>query len=325
MTKILSQDEIDALLSGLDEGEIDTSPKQEAPSEEVVPFDFANYTISAKVKMPGLEVVNDQFSRGFRSGLSSMLRQMVDTSTVPIELEKFRDFIKRIPVPASLHIFKMEPLRGHAIFMIESRLVFFLVERFLGGSGKGTAKVEGREFTPIEQRLIRRVVNLALQELEKAWRNFVPIKTRYVRSEINPQFARIVQPDENVVVCKFELDLEDLTGEIAFCLPMAMLQPIKQKLYTPFQTEEMMDPFWRKQLEEIIRSVEVEVVVPLGQVEITGQELLDMAVGDVIQLDHPIDEPLLALIEGRPKLLGQPGVYRGQKAFQVTDFIEKES
>ncbi|NPB09142.1 MAG: flagellar motor switch protein FliM [Thermodesulfobacteria bacterium] len=325
MGEILSQEEIDALLSGIDEGAVDTTPEEPAYAEEdIKPFDFRNYTIAARLKVPGLEVVNDYFARGLRGTLSSMLREVVDIVALPLKMERFKEFLNRIPVPTSLHLFRLEPLRGQCLLNIESRLVFAFVERFLGGTGRRMTRVEGREFTTIEQRLIRRVVEAALQELEKAWRGIHPVKPQYVRSEINPQFARVLQPDETVVVCNFSLELEDLKGELLICYGLGTLQPVKSKLYSPFQSDEDADPFWRKQLEEIIRSVAVELQVPLGSAQVTGRELLDLAVGDIIQLDTEIDEPLPVYIAGLKKILGELGLYRGHKAIRVIDFVREE-
>ena len=322
MSEILSQEEIDALLSGIDEGAVDTTPEEPAYAEEdIKPFDFRNYTIAARLKMPGLEVVNDYFGRGFRGVLSSMLREVVDVVALPIKLERFKDFLNRIPVPTSLHLFRLEPLRGQCLLNIESRLVFAFVERFLGGSGRRMTRVEGREFTSIEQRLIRRVVEAALAELEKAWRGIHPVKPQYVRSEINPQFARVLQPDETVVVCTFNLELEDLRGEVLICYGLGTLQPVKDKLYSPFQGEEDADPYWRQQIEDIIRSVVVELVVPLGSATVSGKDLLELAVNDIIELDTPIDEPLPVYVEGIKKILGELGIYRGHKALRVVDLI----
>ena len=317
MGEILTQEEIDALLSGIDEGAVDTTPEEPSYTEEdVKPFDFRNYTIAARLKVPGLEVVNDYFARGLRSVLSSMLREVVDIVALPLKMERFKDFLNRIPVPTSLHLFRLEPLRGQCLLNLESRLVFAFVERFLGGTGRRMTRVEGREFTTIEQRLILRVVEASLHELEKAWRGIHPVKAQYVRSEINPQFARVLQPDETVVVCSFSLELEDLKGELLLCYGLGTLQPVKSKLYSPFQSDEDADPFWRKQLEEIIRSVLVEIIVPLGSAQVRGRELLDLAVGDIIQLDTQIDDPLPAYVAGLKKILGELGLYRGHRIFR---------
>ncbi len=325
MGEILTQEEIDALLSGIDEGAVDTTPEEPSYTEEdVKPFDFRNYTIAARLKVPGLEVVNDYFARGLRSVLSSMLREVVDIVALPLKMERFKDFLNRIPVPTSLHLFRLEPLRGQCLLNLESRLVFAFVERFLGGTGRRMTRVEGREFTTIEQRLILRVVEASLHELEKAWRGIHPVKAQYVRSEINPQFARVLQPDETVVVCSFSLELEDLKGELLLCYGLGTLQPVKSKLYSPFQSDEDADPFWRKQLEEIIRSVLVEIIVPLGSAQVRGRELLDLAVGDIIQLDTQIDDPLPAYVAGLKKILGELGLYRGHKALRVIEFLEEE-
>ncbi|QER42134.1 flagellar motor switch protein FliM [Thermodesulfobacterium sp. TA1] len=322
MEKILSQDEIDALLSGLSEGKIDTTPetKEEIKTK---PFDFRNYTISTRLKIPGLEVINEQLARSLRMQLSTLLREMLDISNLPLQMERFKDFLNKIPVPTSIHIFKLEPLKGQALLIIDATLAFLFIERFLGGERKHI-KVEGREFTPIEQRLLKKVVDLVFHELEKAWKNIYPVKPKYIRGEVNPQFARVLMPEETVVVTGYTLELESISGKILFCYSLSTLQPIKDKLYSPYQLEEYVDLSWKKNLENYILNSEVKLKALLGKGTITLEDLVNLEVGDVVVLDKKIEEPVEVFIEGVPKILGKLGVFKNHLAIQVDRFLSSE-
>jgi flagellar motor switch protein FliM len=320
MAQILSQDEIDALLGGLDEV---TEPGEEvsaAPEAvEAKVFDFKKTAISSHVKFPAIDVINDQFNRGLRITISSILRLAVDTVVIPSEVITFKDFLRRLPVPSSLHILKMEPLRGHALLVIDSQLVFTIVEVFLGSAKLGQARVEGREFTSIEQRLIRRIVNSLLIDIEKAWNNIYPIKIQYVRSEINPAFAKIVPDDDAVIVTKFQMEIDEISGAISICIPLNIIQPIKQALQKSYLREEGEDPVWKNQLLSNLKNTTVDIDVSLGKTEIKGYELLNLALGDIIQLDINYDEPLLMYIQGVPKFYTEPGIHRGQIAVKILE------
>lgn len=323
MEKILSQEEIDALLAGLSEGKIDTTPEVKEDLK-VKPFDFRNYTISTRLKIPGLEVINEQLARSLRMQLSTLLREMIDISNLPMQMERFKDFLNKIPVPTSIHIFKLEPLKGQALLIIDATLAFLFIERFLGGERKHI-KVEGREFTPIEQRLLKKVVDLVFTELEKAWKNIYPVKPKYIRGEVNPQFARVLMPEETVVVTGYNLELESITGKILFCYSLSTLQPIKDKLYSPYQLEEYVDLVWKKNIENAVFKSEVVLKVELGKGRITLEDLMNLDVGDVIVLDKKVEEPIEVLVEGVPKMLGKLGVFKNHLAVQVEGFITPES
>ncbi len=324
MSQVLSQDEIDALLGGLDdvaETEAEEQSVAVSQDQDVIPYDFANSAAMSRVKFPGFAVINDHFNRGLRSTLSSMLRVMVDSTVVPIEIIPFKEFLKRVPVPSSLHILKLEPLRGHAMMVVDSQLVFCIVEIFLGSTTIGASRVEGREFTSIEQRLIKRIVSSLLRDWARAWASIYPLEIHYVRNEINPQFAKIIADDDAVIVCKFQLDIEEMSGVIYICLPVSIIQPIKKKLQTSFQAEESEDPAWRQALLRNIRDIPVEMQVPLGTAELTGSEVLGLETGDIIQLDTRLDDMLLALIKDQPKFRGYPGIFKGQKAFKIEEIL----
>ncbi len=326
MSQVLTQEEIDALLGGLkDDGEA-PPPEEAAPAVEeedgVVPYDFANAAKQTHVKFPAFDVINDQFSRGMRTTLSSILRIMVDSTVVPLEVITFKDFLRRVPVPSSLHVLKMDPLRGHSLMIIDSQLVFCIVEIFLGSSKFGQVRIEGREFTSIERRLIRRIVDSLLTDLERAWRPVYPVTIQYVRGEINPQFAKVVQDDDTVIITKYQLDLEEISGMITLCIPLSMLQPIKSKLEKSFQGEDTEDPAWRQRLLHNLRLIPLELRVALGEAQITGSELLDLSEGDIIQLDTNVDDMLIGEINGQPKLVGYPGLYKGNRALRIENIIK---
>ena len=223
MDKILTQEEIDALLRGMSEGQVDTTP-EESDESGIVPYDLANQDRIIRGRMPTLEIINDNLSRLFRNSLSSSLRKIIDVGPRGVQMMKFGEFVRTLPVPSSLHVFKMDPLRGHAILTLDSKLIFALVDIFLGGSGKTNFRVEGREFTAIETKLIRKVVNMFLVDMEKAWTMVQPLTVRHVRSEINPQFVSIVPPSDLVVVIPWGIELEHFTGIITVCIPYSMIE-----------------------------------------------------------------------------------------------------
>ncbi len=326
MSQILSQEEIDALLGGLDDvqeaRDEQSSSTREGAKGDIVPYDFLNSAKTTRVKLPAFDVINDHFNRGLRSTLSSILRLVVDSAVVPTEVITFKEFLRRVPVPCNIHILKMEPLRGHIMMVVEPQLVFCIVEIFLGSNRIGQARIEGREFTSIEQRLIRRIVNSLLADLERAWQPIHPVNIQYVRSEINPQFAKIAQEDDTVIITKYQLDLEEISGAITVCIPLNILQPIKSRLQTTFQGDEAEDPAWKQSLIENLRRTEVEIKVPLGKAQINGSELLDLNVGDIIQLDTGMDDLLPILVQGFPKFVGSPGLFKGQRAVKVERPLE---
>ncbi len=323
MENILSQEEIDALLAGLESGQIDTTPEK-TETDKVKPFDFRHFTISTRLKIPGLDVINDHLIRSLRLGFSTLLREMIDINSLPTQMERFKEFMNKIPVPTSIHIFKMEPLKGNYLLIIDAPLVFIFVERFLGGGERKIVKVEGREFTPIEQRLIKKVVDMIFIELEKAWRNIHPVKPKYIRGEVNPQFARVLQPEETVIVTGFNIELENLSGKILFCHPLSALQPIKDKLFSPYQIEEVVDPKWKRALERTVLDSQVEVKAILGKTNITLEDLLHLKEGDVLVLEKKIEEPIEVLIENTPKILGKLGIYKKHLAIQIENFIKPQ-
>ena len=326
MSEVLSQGEVDALLRGVGDGEVETET-DEVPEEEsgVVPYDLTSQEKIIRGRLPTLDIINPMFSRLFRNTFSMLMRKSVEVSTVSTDTIKFGDFLRSLAVPSSLHIFRMEPLRGHGLMVVESKLVFAVVDTFFGGSGTKEAKITGRDFSSIEIRMTKSVVLSALEDLEKAWRPVHAVTTNFVRSEVNPQFAAIVPPTDIVLVILFEIEMESISGTLTICLPYAAIEPVIPKLKAQFQSEEMeVDQVWVRRLRTELLTTEVELVTELGTSTITPQDLMKFKVGDTLMLGNDVTDPLTLQVEQIPKFKGFPGVARGNKAIQLTETIERE-
>ncbi len=317
MNKVLEQDEVDALLRGLTGGEVEAETDSSGDDSGIVPFDLANQDRIIRGRMPVLEIVNDRFARLATNALSNAVRKRVELNPISIDMTKFGDFMRSLPVPTSINIFKMEPLRGNAIIVVDARLVFALVENFFGGAGS-QPKIEGREFTRIEQAIVDRVIKIVLDKMEESWRPVHEVNMELVRSEINPQFAAIVPPSDVVVVITFEVELETAVGSLVACLPYATIEPIRSKLHASFQTERLeVDHAWVSRLKERLMETPVELKVGFGSSQITGNQLMRLKVGDVILLDTDTDDLLECTVANVPKFHGVSGIVKGNKAFQI--------
>lgn len=317
MNKVLAQDEVDALLKGLSGGEIESEPDLPQDEDGIVSFDLANQDRIIRGRMPVLEIVNDRFARLCTNALSNAVRKRVELNPISIDMTKFGEFMRSLPVPTSINIFKMDPLRGNAIMIVDSRLVFSLVENVFGGAGS-QPKIEGRDFTRIEQAVVDKVVKIALENMEESWRPVQDVKLELVRSEINPQFAAIVPPSDVVIVITFEVELDTALGSMIICLPYATIEPIRSKLHASFQTERLeVDHAWVARLKERLLETPVELKVHFGDTTITGNQLLRMQVGDVLVLDTDVEDLLSCTVAGVEKYQGIAGTVKAMKSFQI--------
>jgi len=325
MSEILSQDEVDSLLDGLDSGEVESetdAAKPEEPVEGIIAYDFTSQDTVIRARMPTFDVINERLSREVRATLSTLLQTNVDVSANPFDTLKFSEFVRSLPVPTSLHVFKMDPLRGHGLVVFESQLVYNLIDTFFGGEALGKARVEGREFTRIEEVMIKKAVVAVLKNIETSWAPIESMKISLIRSEMNPQFTAIVLPTDLVLVTRFEIELEQSAGNLVVCYPYSMIEPMRNKLSSGVQTEaEEIDTNWRRMIREVILNSTVDLKIQLGRAEITGERLIYMQKGDVIQLDNDAGDPLISYIDGLAKLTGYAGVQRGFQAFKVKDKI----
>lgn len=325
MSQILSQDEVDALLRGVSDGEIETEAEDLGDDSGVVPYDLTSQERIIRGRMPTLDIINQRFSRLFRNSLSVALRKALDVSAVSTDTVKFGEFIKSLPVPASIHVFRINPLRGFALLVAESKMAFALVDSFLGGSGDSKMKIEGRDFTAIEQRLIKNVVLMMLKDMQKAWAPVHPVEMVFDRSEVNPQFAAIVPPTDVVVVILYEIEMDQFAGTITVCLPYSTIEPIIGKLKAGFQSDQLeVDLTWVRRLRERLAMAEVDVKVLLGEATMSAQDFLNLKKGSIIQLNTDVTEELSVLVSGIEKFRGFPGVVRGSKALRIAKQVARQ-
>ncbi len=322
MTNILSQEEVDALLRGISGGEIETEVEEYHEPGAIIPYDLTSQDRIIRGRMPTLEMTNEKYARTFRATLSSILRKVISVTAVSADMIKFGEFLKTLPVPTSLHLFRMDPMRGNAIFVMESKVIFTLVDIIFGGTGTESFKIEGREFTAIENNLIKRIVMSALVDLEKCWKPLIDLTISYQRAEINPQFVQIVPPTDVVVVMNFEIEVEYTTGVISICLPYSMLEPIKEKLSAGFQSEQLeVDRSWSNRFKAGLMKSYVDIMVELGRVSVYGKDVVNLKVGDVIQLERYASDPLDIYVEGVPKYKGHPGTFKGNQAVSIAQIL----
>ncbi|MFN3397468.1 MAG: flagellar motor switch protein FliM, partial [Sulfurimicrobium sp.] len=283
---ILSQDEVDALLKG-----VTGEPDEEAGSEEVAgvrPYNIAKQERIVRGRMPGLELINERFARLLRIGLFNFVRRTAEISVGPVRVMKYSEFIRNLVVPTNLNLVHIKPLRGTSLFIFDPNLVFLVVDNLFGGDGRFHMRVEGRDFTPTEQRIIQNMLNVVFEEMQKCWHPIYPVEFEYVRSEMNTQFANIATPSEVVVVTTFNIELGSGGGDFHVCLPYAMIEPIRDLLYSSMQGERLeVDERWTKLLTKQIQVAEVNLVANLGETPVTLGQILNMRVGDVISLDIP--------------------------------------
>ena len=322
MNKILNQDEVDALLRGISGGDVEVETDIDVNEDGVISFDLANQDRIIRGRMPVLEIINDRFSRIATNAMTNTMRKRVDVNAVSIDMSKFGDFMRSLPVPTSINIFKIDPLRGNALMVVDTRLVFALVENLFGGAGS-QPKIEGRDFTPIEQSIIKKVINILLVNFEAAWQPVHQISVELVRSEINPQFASIVPPSDVVVVVSFEVELESSMGALTVVLPYSTIEPIRAKLHAAFQSERLeVDDAWIMRFKERLLDIPLDMKVTLGNANVTGRQLLDMGVGDILVLDTDEGGLLNAEVQGILKFQGLPGFVKGNKAFKIVEEVE---
>ncbi len=320
MSQVLSQTEVDALLKGIEGGDMeDEFDMPDIDDNAVIPYDLTSQDRIIRGRMPTLEIIHDRFVRMFRLTLSGALRKVVDISVRSTELIKFGEFLKTLPVPSSLNLFRMNPLRGNAIMVLETRLVFNLVDIMYGGTGELEVKAEGRDFTAIEQKLVKRTVISALEDLQVAWRPVFPVQITYTRTEINPQFVAIVPQSEVVVVITFDVEMGKAPMTLTICVPYSMIEPIRSKLDSGFQADQNEeDTVWGNRFRDNIQEAFVNLLVELGDAQLSVRDFLKLKVGDIIPLDQEVNQPLEIKVEGVTKFEGFQGSYKGNQAIKIT-------
>lgn len=319
---ILSQAEIDALLTGVDGGEVETEAGVSPRGRGVHSYDFASQERIVRGRLPTLEMINERFARAFRIRLVSMLRRTVEISIEGVKMNKYGEWVHSLFVPTSLTIVHMKPLKGVSVFMMESRLVYTLVDNFFGGSGRH-AKIEGREFTPTELRVVTRVLQIAFDEMQKAWQSILPVQFQQVSHEMNPQLANIVAPSEVVAICAFRIELEGGGGQFHLAIPYNMIEPIRDLLDAGVQSDrDEIDVRWSRSLKRELGSAPLKIHAHLGEAQLSLYDLMHMKPGDIIPMDMPRSVDLM--VEGAPIFRGQWGAHRGNAAVKISEIIQPE-
>ncbi len=317
MQDLLSQDEIDALLHGVDDGDI--GHEEEVDAAGIKSYDLTSNDRIVRGRMPTLEMINERFARYTRISMFNFLRRSADVASGGVQIMKFGEYIHTLYVPTSLNLVKMRPLRGTALFILDAKLVFKLVDNFFGGDGRH-AKIEGREFTPTEVRVVQLILTQVFNDMMEAWSPVIPVEFEYVGSEVNPAMANIVSPSEVVVVSTFHIELDGGGGDLHLTIPYSMIEPMREVLDAGFQSDvDDVDERWQQSLREDILEAPVEIHGTLAQRDITLREVAALKTGDVIPIEIPEDFVLEA--NGIPIFTGKMGISNENLAVKIKEQI----
>jgi flagellar motor switch protein FliM len=313
--QILSQDEVDALLEGIT-GESQKPEADDAPADGIRSYDIASQERIVRGRMPTMEIINERFARNSRLGLFNLIRKSPEVSIGGIKMHKYSAFLREIVVPTNFNIMSVRPLRGAGLIVLEPNLVFAVIDAMFGGVGKFHTRIEGREFSPTEQRVIQRVLECLCSDYKKAWTGIYPLELEYQRSEMQPQFANIATPSEIVVSSSFTFEFGDASGTMHLCIPYATLEPIRDVLYSSIQGDASEpDRRWVSLLKNEIQSASVPLVAELAQADATVEQLLALKPGDFIELDlHPLVQ---AKVDGVPVFDCHYGTSSGRYAIKI--------
>lgn len=321
MQDLLSQDEIDALLHGVDDGDVET--ESELEPGEIKSYDLTSQDRIVRGRMPTLEMINERFARYTRVSMFNLLRRTADVSVGGIQIQKFGEYVHTLYVPTSLNMVKFRPLRGTALVILDAKLVFKLVDNFFGGDGRH-AKIEGREFTPTELRVVQMVLDQIFVDLAEAWKAVMPIEFEFINSEVNPSMANIVSPSEVVTVSTFHVELDGGGGELHLTLPYSMIEPIREVLDAGLQTDtDEQDDRWVKALREDVMAATVDLECDLITRDVTLRDIVNLKAGDVIPIDMPDYHVVTA--NGVPMFRTSMGQSRENLALKINDFIDRSS
>jgi flagellar motor switch protein FliM len=317
--QFLSQDEVDALLQGIT-GESQKLEQEETPTGAVRTYDIASQERIVRGRMPTMEIINERFARNVRVGLFNFIRKSPEVAIGGIKVQKYSAFLREIVVPTNINIVSVRPLRGSGLIVCEPNLVFAVIDALFGGTGRFHTRIEGRDFSPTEHRVITRLLEVIISEYKKAWTGIYPLELEYQRSEMQPQFANIATPSEIVVATSFTMEIGTTAGSVHFCIPYSTLEPIRDVLYSSVQGDSTEpDRRWVNLLKTQLQAAEVELVAELAHAPATVEQLLSLKPGDFIELDRA---PLVqAKVDGVPVLEAHCGMRNGKYAIKIERLI----
>ena len=311
----LSQEEVDALLEGVT-GESQKTVEEAAEHGEVRAYNISSQERIVRGRMPTMEIVNERFTRNLRVGLFNFIRRSPEISVGPVTVQRYSAFLRELAVPTNFNIVAIRPLRGSGLIVCEPALVFGVIDTLYGGIGKFQTRIEGRDFSATEQRVINRLVDVITAEYKKAWKGIYPLELEYQRSEMQPQFANIATPSEIVISTSFQLEIGDITGAIHFCFPYSTLEPIRDVLYSSTQGDSIeVDRRWVNLLTREIQAAEITLVAELAKADATIEQLLAMKKGDFIELDR--QPKIQASVDGVPIFECQYGTHNSKYAIRI--------
>ena len=304
MAQVLSQEEVDALLSAVNEtGEV--NPDDDF-SDEVVDdglliqtYDLTNQDRVIRGRMPILEIIYERFIRSFRVSLSNSLRKICSISMISTDLLKFGEFVNTLPIPSCMCIMRFNELRGPVLLVFESKLAYAIIDSYFGGTDRPFSKLEGKEFTQIELSFMKKVMDMAILDLDEAWAPVHRVDAQYLRTEVNPQFVGVVPPSDVIIAQTFEVEFESASGTIMIVVPYSTIEPIKQKLASNYQTDnEMADSIWTNSINSHLKEAQTEISIELGKAEMTIGDLMTLEKGDVIPLNQEVSGNVNVMVEG---------------------------
>jgi flagellar motor switch protein FliM len=315
----LSQEEVDALLKGVT-GETDEAPEAASDSGGVKPYDLGRQERIVRGRMPTMELINERFARYLRIGLFNYMHKGVEVSVAPVKVQKYSEFIRNLVVPTNLNLIQAKPLRGTGLIVLDPNLVFLVVDNMFGGDGRFHTRVEGRDFTATEQRIIQGLLAVIFEEYQRAWQPVYPLEFEFIRSEMNTQFANIATPSEVVIAMTFNLEFAGNTSELHVCLPYSMVEPIRDMLHSAMHSEQTTtDNRWTNMLSRQLQAAEVELIATLATTTVTLGDIINMKVGDVIPLT--IADSIAATVDGVPVVESRYGIKNGQYALKIGRFL----
>lgn len=319
---LLSQEEIDALLKGVSgEDEADSADAHKGHGR-IRPYDPATQHRVIRERLHALDIINERFARHFRMSLFNLLRRSADITVDAVRYQSYSDFARNVPVPTNLNLIALKPLRGSALVVFPPSLVFMVVDNLFGGDGRFLTKSEGREFTHTEQRIIRRLLTLAIDAYQESWRSVYPLEVDFLRSEMQVKFANITSsPNEIVVNTTFHLEVGNLSSDFQICMPYSMIEPLRDQLSGPLtDSHPEEDRLWEQRMAGEIKQSHVELVADFVDIPTSIGRVMSLKKGDVLEIDLP--EIVTARVDGVPVMLCEYGSQQGQRALRVSELIE---
>jgi len=319
----LSQEEVDALLKGVTGDVEEVAAADGDGASAVKSYDIGRQERIVRGRMPTLELINERFARFLRIGLFNYMHRNAEISVGPVRVQKYSEFIRNLVVPTNLNLVQVKPLRGTGLIVLDPNLVFLVVDNMFGGDGRFHSRVEGRDFTATEQRIIQGLLGVIFAEYEKSWKPVYELTFEYLRSEMNTQFANIATPAEVIVAVTFNIEFSGASSEMHICLPYSMVEPIREILYSTMHSDQVSsDKRWTAMLRRQLQKAELDLVAPLATRRITLGEIMKLKVGDIIPI--PIPDLINVHINEMPVIAAKYGIRNGQYALKVDRFLAQD-